>query len=405
MSSSFTNPGDPTVDPKESQFSKAEKGKYIVTGIADIFSCDASGIPVFKPVQNNLKAMAHFVRQDGSPEQPAWSGTAEDFYDLAKAFGADVTDLQPANTSAFLVEILKRAASGSPLEVYVNGEGWVGPIAVLLPKEGIYRLGFVGGRSVDGSQPLEFKERTRTFTRDNTTNTVTRSELTLIFEILSAVDGNTRYAGQRIFLLLENPFDGVGENEDGPVPQFRVGKNGGQLVATTRLLKFIEIFWPEGLEGYHWASDPEKSVFGINELENPILVIVEKAKIAKRQAYASISPTSGGFLKTDLLRLMPLSDAPPQPVRQISRPRLMELIGIINEIVSNESMTVAFDAKLGSPFALTKAGKVWCRANIAPLWNKLELGQNRQFESLSEENAARLLSEVKIKFQVSANDF
>ena len=389
----FANSGDPSINPKEGGFENEEfpKGTYTLTGIEDFFPLDDNELPSFKAVQNDVKAHCHFSTKETLNRQPAWSGSAVDYLQLAKALGADVEDLEPASTTEFLFEIQKRINQVKPSsQIYVRESGWVSTINVLLPPTGFYRIFFDYGKSLDGTEPITFQEKKNYIDPDHPLSVVR-----FIFRIVSDVDGDETYAGTPVIVDVQDPFEGVFKN----MPSWKRAKNGGMLIGQKRLMTFLNIFWPE-VEDYQWITDPEKSIYGIDEAQNPIEVIVNKASESAAQAMTRLEVTEKGFIKMDLQDLSPCKSQSPVSVKpkvQVTPPWEDEpkqtqihlgLIKAVNDLAFEDIGGPAIVQQTGNPYALTAEGVKWCKKVLAPACENL--GIPRSFSKLTRAQAKQL---------------
>lgn len=384
----FANSGDPNINPKESEFDdQFPAGTYTMVGIEDFFSLDDNELPIFKPVQNEVRAHCHLKLKEKVSGKPAWSGTAQDYARLAEALGADISDLKVRSDTEFLLEIQQRVNdSGGTSGVYVGVNGWVKKINKMLPPTGTYRVQFAGAFCLDGGDIIRFQNRDTPFG--------TRSVVRFAFEIVGDVDDDRTYAGERFTIEVTDPFDGVFNG----LPAWRHAKNGGMLVGQRRLLTFLQIFWPE-VEDYNWINDPEDSEFGINEAENPIHVIVQKALESDAQAIVRIETNEKGFIKADLQDLSPTRSKVPTTAKPKQKPNVqvkhLTLIKTINDLSAKElDGQKAIESTTENPYNLTPEGKAWCKKHVVPVWDQLGFGSKRSFDILSLEQAKQLVENL-----------
>jgi len=414
----FAGGGDPTVNPKEGEFASLPKGTYYIIGIEDFFSKDTNGMPSFKVVQNDVKAHCHFaVAGEGVAEGvnlPAWSGTKDEYARLLKALGISTDGLVVANTTEFLLEVQRRFnATDISALCYTSGNGWINKINALLPKTGSYQLIFKGARNVDGTDDvLHFQSQANNFGG-------TQQVIKFQFEIRCGVYGETEFSGNQIFVTVVDPFDGV----EGDNPKWKAAENGGMLIGQKRMMTFLGIYWPDAAD-YRWESDPEKSVYGINEAENPIVVIVDKAMKSGRLGLAKVETNEKGFTKLDLNDLTP-GPGPATTVAPVAAPAVVpaaapvvntpapavgytpkepvhtKLIALINDNAYSDIGGPAFTPTDTDPYKLSPKGADWCKTNIIPLWDKLGLGEKHAFKVLTAEQASRLTAEIEYAFGTS----
>jgi hypothetical protein len=390
----FANSGDPSINPKEGGFEDFEAGVYTIYGIEDYFSKDESELPVFKVVQNELKAHCHFTTN--GTQFPAWSGTKDEYVRLAKALGAKVDDLQVEATTEFLLQIQKRInAAHAETEVYVGTNGWVKKINALLPLTGFYRVTFKDAFSLDKTVPVKFQDQTSTFNGKE----ITQGVVWFQFEIISDVEDGTDHAGDTFLVRVFDPFDGVFNNN----PAWKHAKNGGMLNGQRRLMAFLNIFWPD-VEDYTWEVNPQRSDYGVNEAENPLAVIVAKAKESGRQAMTRIETNEKGFVKMELMDLAPCKSSVPTTAKPAATTKKvhMNIIKTINEHAFPVIGENALISSTDDPYAFSAKGLGWCKENVAPIWDVIELPKTetgkRDFSILTSEQAAKLVNALDKKF-------
>lgn len=396
----FANSGDPNVAAKNDDFGEFPDGTYTMVGIEDYFTKDDLDYPTFKPINNELKCHCHFKVEE-LKEFPAWSGTANDYYRLAKALGANVEGLKVESTTHFLLEIEKRInAQPRSTSIYVGKKGWVKKINALLPPTGFYRVQFVKAFSLDGSDIISFQPETRTYKDGTRTNYTVRFQ----FKIVADQDGGTDYAGNTFIVNVFDPFDGVADNN----PSWKHAKNGGMLKDQRRMMTFYNIFWPDA-EQYRWVQDPEQSEFGIDEAANPIHVIVKNAEKSNRLAMTRIETNPQGFIKMDLTDLAPCQGAALTGAQPVSAPAattsvskaMSSLMAYINDEAYPSIQTAVFDPTSENPYALSGKGAEWCKKFVLPLWSELKFGERRNFSLLTDEQAEVLLKTLKAQFEPS----
>lgn len=404
----FANSGDASIPAKNEEFEEFPKGAYEMLGIEDFFPTDDQGFPHFKPTSSNdLKCHCHFS-VEGGPEGrfPAWSGTARDYYNLAKAVGANVEGLTVESTTDFLLQIQNRInATPRYAGVYVNAKGWVNKVNAMLPPSGYYRIEFVRAFNLDGSDIISFQPKESTYNG----NKQIRHLVKFQFRIVEDADGEKDYAGQSLVVDVSDPFDGILDDS----PAWKRAKNGGMLIDQRRLGTFNGIFWPDA-EQYKWERNPEVSQYGIDEAANPIHVIAQEAMKSKRLAMVAIETTQDGFIKMNLADLKPAkgsavtgvqpttTEAPPwktdAPVLSAGH---KELIGVINNEAYGVIGKNVFDPSADEPFKMSQEGAEWCKTKIAPIWDRLKLGEKRNFSILTEQQAKDFAKVIRAEFDTS----
>lgn len=401
---SFANSGDDKINPKEGNFDEFPAGVYTMIGIEDYFSKDDEDLPIFKPFDNGLRAHCHIKTKETLSQPPAWSGEAKDYLRLAQVLGADIEGLEAKADTKFLQQIQKRInAVNFETQFYAQSNGWVSRINALLPPNGFYKVRFVKAFSLDNSDPITFQEKENFFEPDNPNHVVR-----FMFEIISDVEDGLDYAGTTFVIEVHNPFDGVFNN----LPSWKHAKNGGMLVGQRRLMTFLNIFWPD-VEDYQWIVDPERSEYGINEAENPIHVIADKASQSDKLAITRVEVNDKGWFKMDLCDLSPCKSGVPVNVKPKTQEKPpwnednepvkihLTLIKVINDHAFGDIGENAINSTDGNPYNLTTKGGVWCKENVAPLWDKLGFDEPRRFDRLSKEQAKQLVDAIENKFKTN----
>lgn len=294
----FYGGGDASVEGKGGDFHTFEDGEYKVKGIAKWFTVDQSEppIPVFVPnfdatlvARGNLLLAAPTA--EGSVEGPPWSGTRSEIVALVAAFGGDVSQLPEGMGSAFLIQAQKMAnEAGEVITAKVKGgKGWARYIEGAVPPDEAFLWKFTGARGLDRKE-LSFQVKKETWNGKE----IEKDVVMLQFEIAGKPNGEiSPFNGYAIEVELRNPFDGVRTVSGKRVPNMQTAKNGGLLPSVSAFFNWLDVFYP-GHWDWTWESDPEKSPYGTNELDNPIVVYVSEAVKANVYGFAKLTHSKGG---------------------------------------------------------------------------------------------------------------
>jgi hypothetical protein len=427
------------------EFENLPAGRYVVTGVRRFASADESGVPVFKPSKFDGSLQASLgLSVEGQTLDAMFSGDRLALCRLAYAFGVDVHALPAGNTSEFLMALEKAVnASGKRVPVYVNKNGWVRDILSLAIFPNLYKLSVISIHSIDGTQPVTFKLPLKW-----KGNPVVRVN----FRIEGAASGDsTIWDGHVISQYVATPFDGVGTTPDGKrCPKFRVTWNGAKPVDVTRFERFLNAYWPEAYD-YEWVSEPSRSIYGVDEAANPIVVIASQVVNGKRVASGFIKDKDGRAV-LDMDTLNPIAVPPKPPIPAVpSKPSKEPEFSEPSEGFVPETPVSVFISELApeapNPFASPAVSEVssrvtsekalleliegyakrplfvrvsgtnailpnpipdgveWLRQNIAPVWDELGLPQPRKIGSLDKGQLDALFNALKDKWNIEPEVF
>jgi hypothetical protein len=388
----FLDNSDPTKAPGE--YDAAPAGDYAVNKIE--FFVGESKFPEY--VDDEFRgrvARLRLTTTDGAYELPM-SATPVDLVLMAKAYGVSIKELpSPRDTTEFLVKVEEAInKTGKAVKVHVNDGGWVSYVHDAAPPEGYYRFKVVKAMSNDRTEPVRFlKIPNAKFNPD--------SESVMIwFELSSDMMGRpTPFDGYQFMVRMYQPFDGA---EDGQ-PKTRVNPNGGTPMDVQRLYRLITCYCPEMFE-YEWVCDMGYSEYGIDESENPIVVILDHAIKGGREAVGHFAPNRRGRLTLDLLSLQALDEGPveekPSAEEKPSEDSEIEFFALHEYLVTLCSW---IDSQVpGGAFAkmpptkledlvFNDAGKKWANENLPEIMVKARIElKKRPINSLTEEEAEKI---------------
>jgi hypothetical protein len=361
---------------KENTFTSIPDGSYEVNGIADFFSLDDRNLPVFVPQGDQIVARFHLSL---TPEElkkqadagveitqgPAMSADHQHLLLLARAFGVDVKGLPEGDTTTFLVELQNRInAAGKKQTVKVNGgQGWAKYMTGTNPDTSVmYLWAFSGFASEDKSTPVRFQ--TVSFPGKKPGTSYSQSVVYAWFKLVGDMYGRpTPFDGFSLRMKVVNPFEGE-----------------VQKIAAERWDRFVKLYCPS-TDNWDWIEDPERSVYGVNETANPIVVFEGEAKKAGRKALAQFKTNDHGVPKMDIMDFAPFDppiDLDQRKVEESSQPReLADLVELIDHICAEKTGSKAFEPTAKDAnvinLKLTDAGTVWAKENLVPAWDSAKL--------------------------------
>jgi hypothetical protein len=358
---------------KENSFETFADGDYIVDGIDQYFSLDQSTppYPVFTTQGDQLVARFNLRLADRSKVGPPMSANRNQLIMLVKAFGGDVKGLPEENTTAFLLAVQDRANKGAQKQTAnvkaKDNKSYVKYVTGTNPEtERMYTWKFLKAVSLDGTEPVRFQEK-----ESNSRNggKYVSSRVIFLFQLVGDMYGRpTDYDGYVLRLYVTNPFGEV-----------------SQKVAE-RWDKFVSLFCPNmhpDTGNWVWTDDPEKSIYGINEVDNPLLVHVGEALKANRLAVFVYRKNKDGYDDTDILTWVlaeasDVIDRDKKAAEESAQPwQLAELVELLDEVVKEGVGVKAF---VGTPkesntilLDWTPEGLIWAKENLSRLWDEAKL--------------------------------
>jgi len=400
MAKGFQDTSDPNVVPGE--FTKCPAGTYEVTSTIEWVSRtdknDPLSFPVFKQDKHRGQvAQLRFSRKDGKSPDPIHAATAADLAMLVKAFGGNPAELPKERyTTEYLINVERLISkSTKTVKVEVKESGWVSFVHGAVPSEGLYQWKLVRASSIDSEEPLHFAK-----------DAYGGESLRLVFEITGNYVGKpTPFDGFQTMITFHNPFDG---SENG-VPKFKVNENGSKPMTVVRLEKIISALCPEMYE-HDWQS-ADNSPYGVDEADNPMVVIADKAIKNGRSGIAQFLPNKNGKLALDLKTLSPLEmediqveETPATATDDL--PFDVELYRIPSEFASEHPELADFAAWIWAKapksfvtapvskldeLALSDTGKAWANSNLPKIL--LDAGikaQAKPINQFTEEECAKI---------------
>lgn len=393
---------------REEQADRLPAGRYRATSV-EVISRDEHGYPIFKPSSwDELRATLAVSVENEPVRQALFSDNRSGLVRLARAFGVDVARLPDGHTTEFLLAVEKAInASGRAVEVVVGSRGWVSYVPAIVLPEGFYKLSVVSVTSLDPD------DKVVTFRPYEAWRNALAVMLRFRIEgVLSSEE--TLWNGYTFRQPFGCPFAGAVVDESGlRQPRLSARSDGQKSANAVRLEKLLAAFWPEGFD-YVWVEDPQRSVYRINEVENPIAVIADKIVSGRRVAAAPVKVSEGGYANAVLEMLQPL-DTLPQPsiphdaealpalpdLRPSANPFLQgappvekarqELLRLVEKVAGKPVFR-----RLGNEItpALTDDGVAWAKQQLIPVWDRLGLPQPRRFSDLSHEQCKALYAEL-----------
>lgn len=399
--------GDPSIDPKPT-YDQFPNGEYLVTGIHAWFKkdFDQAGYPTFVPQKNQEDVVARFkfALEDGS-EGPPMSMTRDQLLLMAEmSFGVDVSAFKKdtKKTSGFLLAIQGLINSAEKtIKVYVK-DGWARRVEGMEPPANVlFKWGFVGFATWDGTEPLRFIEREAT---GKSGGKYTASTAYAWVEIVGDLYGNpTAWNGRRQRIFVENPFDGEMEVSGQIVPGTKVADNGGVAYDAKNFIKFWEVFGPVEFD-HQWESDPEVSSLGINELENPLPVYNAAMQAAGRYGLAALELSKTGFLNLKLQEFItaeiPTPAVPTTKPVKVTEPDPKWLYEMVNAIedLADDDMEVFEATAPNSNVINTKirtTAKDWASETLIAACAAVGIEKPKKLRDFSTEDAEKVIAYLK----------
>lgn len=412
-------------DPNAPQFATFPEGNHDVIGIFDYQTTDEkTGLPYFKE-SNGRPVTRLWLKLANGEKGPIMSADASQLALLVVAFAGPeyLPMLEGINriTSEFplrVKQIVNFQAEGQEGKsakkqiAYVNKAGWVANVSGMKPPlNTLYQFKYLGFRNMDGSTDIP------AFQEGNFD-----SGIMLQFQIIADMWGKPcPYSGYIESVRVNRAFEGMREipAADGTMrvaPRLRLTDTGARHVAASRIVAFVDAYCPE-LGEYQWVTDPTKSQFGVNEVENPLPVILALALKGNRKAVGEYDVTTK---KNQFLDLASLKSVPDElqptglPATQtqsatLSTPanmtttNIQKLVRFIDIQCVIKSEASAF-TDMANTLALSDAGKNWCATHLSSLWVSLGLPEDRKLASLTEEQAGKLLIELE-KIETASSGF
>lgn len=375
----FEVKGDPTIEEKGG-VDPFPDGEVQVVKILKWIKQDDRQLPIFAVMGDQIKAMFVLDITDAEKtrtnrqEGPAMSATRSQLVALVRAFGGDTSKLPEGETSAFLLAVMAAVENNTKPRKAKVYKGWVQWVEGANPPSDYYLWEYVGARSLDRTEPIRFIKKTR----QGRKGTYEADTLILTFRIVADyLGGATPYAGYTLDVQMYNPFEGV--SSDGLRPATKIGKSGGNPADVERFLAFVKVFCTSDAMRHVWQGNPEKSKFGVDELEMPFVVINDYAKKAARRVIGKLDFSDGGAPKVDLKDFRP-AQATMQNVQTEALPStqttaLYDLWQLIEEVITPDVDVFKPTPKDSGDIVLdlTAEGRKWAKENLVPAWDSLEL--------------------------------
>lgn len=381
-------------------------GRVKVLKILKWIKVDNNQQPIFAPIGDQIKAM--FVL-DITPEEktrtnrvegPAMSATRSQLVSLVRALGGNPAMLPEGETTAFLLAAQSQIENNVKAKEANVYKGWVQWVADANPPSDYYLWQYLGSRSLDRSDPVRFMKKTRNGKNGSYEVDIVIASFQIVADYLG---GNTPYAGYTLDIPLHNPFDGV--SSDGLKPATKLGKKGGIPADVKRLQDFVRVFCTPEVMRHVWQANPEKSKFGVDELENPFVVFDANAKAAKRRAIGMLEFSDGGAPKVDVSMFKPaqasVQTEPSAALPSTQTTALFDLWTLIEETLTPDVDVFKPTPKDSADIVLdmTADGKKWAKENLVALWDELGLpieGGVRFIGKLNDEQLVALAQALKV---------
>ena len=371
---------------QEESFTTVPDKLYAVTGFEYIHKEDEE--PCFRPnVFEQLVVLIKFLTANGE-EGPAMSVSPAELVCLVNAFGVE---FKPDPKRIMDIDTLleaKEKAHGKQLSVESVG-GWAKNFKVdwLHPPEDRYTVQFKRIQKHDegeyeykvvnlaGKDPWEF--------------------IPLVFEIVGDENGKpSPFNGYEIQAAVSNVWvvsqfdEETGESvsiEEIGFPLLAPGVNG------ERWLALLDYFVPQVHE-HEWLRND--SPLGVDELYNPQYVILSELQKSNKTIVVYCEGDKRKNWGFDLKNVKQMNKKPEKPAEPVT---LQTWVDLINSIPWEEEVFASV-----SPLEFTQYGKdnlakeyLDDRGPIKGWWNRAELPETRNFDTLTEEEITRLIEVTK----------
>lgn len=390
----FFNP-----DEMSGNFESFDKGEYTVDGFGEVVGSSASDSgPVFVPsgldpsqlvLQIRLRLTQAEARRMGIEDRtqgPPTSLTAAEFIAMVYAFGGDFksneTDfcLNPKNRSsveAITVGVESANRGGEEVKVYVGKSGWGNFPDSAIPV-GFFKVKFVGPMNVNYDQDRRWEFDVPPWGGDP----VIKFE----FEIVSNGDGKpSPFEGLRFQKIMPYPFsDEIEVNGVTKTPE----ELGMPILKSVNWRWFLEFFAPSVNDIDDWTPEllakPHHIFFdrALNDkCEVKVPLVVGKGKKKGVTFYYNQLETAQ--------RDDPFSDYGEEEISEEvdSGDVMLWIISYLGEDPFNEDGT----------FKDTAVGTELLGGELGP-WNLAQLGDPKPITDLTNEEAARLLEQLKARY-------
>lgn len=380
---------------------------YRVKGIHSFIKKDPDrDLPIFVPQGDNMIARFKLIMLETRStenqtvevevEGPPMSATYGQMLLLVRAFGGDISKLSPEPTTKFLLDAQEAANRGGKIRKAKVKDGWANFVEGANPPADPYTWELRGFRSPDNSTPVHFQEKEQ----QGKNGTFPRNFAYADFAIVANAYGlETPYKGYRLSVKINNPFDGgVAKNKsDKVIPTTKIGQQGGIPVDVKRWISLRDAFFNDFR--HEWESDPERSTFGTNELENPLVVVDDHVRKNPKYAMAKLTYNQYGYPTVDVNDFIPAMHQPQasHPIKQ----QPTELEAFYDYVTKKHGKDIFSPTDKNADeinLDLTPKGIAWAKETLVPLWDKLELpieNGKRYIGKLSPEQLTSLTAEIR----------
>lgn len=372
----------------ENNYKNWEDGEYKARGIHSYVSNDKDrGLPIFVVQGDKLVARFKLLiltndEETGTEieaEGPPMSTTITEMRMLVRAFGGDPSKLPAEGTTKFLQDAMDMINSARQTKRAGVKNGWVKWVEGQNPPTGkdVFLWQFKGFWCEKGTNPVAFE----VLHRPSGLNGAYDEDIAWAkFELIADAWGNpSPYAGYEISIKVYNPYNGSTKEQGGKLfPATNVGAKGGIPVGVSRWLHFLTLYTMPDYANRWWESDPEKSDFGVNEFDNPLVVVNHLALASKRLVVASLSTGKTGGVKLNLDDLgiykgQPIDLDQQQAEADAQPSALYEFVEYAEKAAGIAIFKPTAKGANEINLDFTDDGKVWAKDKLVPAWNELEL--------------------------------
>lgn len=387
--------GDKTIE--TGQFTPIPDDDYTINK----FEFIPEGTPTFKPILGVNKIMLRTLQPNGK-EGPAVSLTPAEYVAFVQTLGGSVKGGYKQRMNVDFLEAAKASITGDTRMTVHSKNGWANFLPISLP-EGMYTIQFVRAH-----RPRYEEVNKYHFASQQGKNGIFE---TLLFDFEVVGDGTGKSSIYNGFILSEymnNPFTKEFTDDEGEVttvyeegrPYFkRDDRTGGEPAVVQLWELFIKFFVPE-INNHEWQSDPTKSEYGVDELDQPQYPIIHKALAAERKLKMWVGKKERSDRVGINLRNLPIANATETLDLDEETEQATSLIDLITYIEQRWDKGIFDNSDPTNPavvftdggiewagIILGEDGGPWDRANMPKRGTALHL--------LKDDQIARLLHELK----------
>jgi hypothetical protein len=175
-----------------------------------------------------------------------------------------------------------------------------------------------------------------------------------------------------------------------------------------RMQRFVKAYCP--YFEHEWEENPTRSSYGINEIENPIVVVMDKVIKEGRSVPIQYKPNKNGNMFIDLSTII-LENEEDIVTEEEETIEDMGDIYVVDSPIFNEHFNlcefanyiyikcptafVTVPVREAKELKLTEAGKQWANKNLDDIWVKAQLeGGKRPIAEIDEVSARKFMEVI-----------